>query len=69
MSELAVLDEDETRIALTRDRLSSLSLGAKTLIVRGEKVSEETAGFRTVTTTEWFDLFGPAFVVVAPTES
>ncbi len=69
VSELAVLDADGERLALVRNRLDALSNGTKTLIVRAEKITEETNGFRTVTTTEWLDLFGPAFVLVAATES
>ena len=69
VSELAVLDADGERLTLEGDRLNALSPGVKTLIVRGEKTSEEKNGLRTMTITEWLDLFGPAFVVAPPTES
>ena len=53
------------RVDLTGQRMHGVSLGDKSLIVRGERISREVQGNRTLTTTQWLDLFGPSFTVVS----
>ena len=62
-SSFAVVDEEEARTDLPGDRLQSISPGQKSLIVRGETVTETEDGERTYTTRKWLDLFGPDFTV------
>lgn len=62
-SSFAVLDDAEVRTDLPGDRLQKISLGQKSLVVRGENVIVEEDGNRTYTTRKWLDLFGPDFTV------
>ncbi|MEO1303932.1 MAG: CAP domain-containing protein [Pseudomonadota bacterium] len=64
-----IVTPGEGRVDLKGSRMIGVSLGDKKLIVRGEKVSKEHEINRIVTTTQWLDLFGPAFSVVRATES
>ncbi|MEM6556300.1 MAG: CAP domain-containing protein [Pseudomonadota bacterium] len=60
-----LIDSDGTRIDLKSDRLRGLAPGDMTLIVTGERTSEEERGARTYIRTEWLNLNGPSFTLSA----
>lgn len=59
----AAIGDDDERFEIEEKRLKGVPHGQKMLIVRGENTSSEKRNGRTYTTTEWMDLFGPAFAV------
>ncbi|MEM9178836.1 MAG: CAP domain-containing protein [Pseudomonadota bacterium] len=60
-----LIDSDGERIELSSDRLNRLTPGEMTLIVTGERTSEEERGARTYSLTEWLNLNGPSFTLSA----
>ncbi|MEP1144993.1 MAG: CAP domain-containing protein [Henriciella sp.] len=62
-STFAATSPGEERIELNDGQLDTLPAGQQMLLVRGENISSEKRGGRTYTTTEWMDLFGPAFTI------
>ena len=68
-SSFAAMNADEERIELLDNRLRALEPGHQRLIVRGQNIRVERRSGRKVTTTEWIDLFGPAFEIAPSTRS
>ncbi|MEO1553857.1 MAG: CAP domain-containing protein [Pseudomonadota bacterium] len=60
-----LIDSTGERIDLKTDRLKPLVPGEFTLLVRGERSSEEERGVRTYVLTEWLSLSGPSFTLSA----
>lgn len=65
----AAMNSEEDRVELAGRRLRSLAPGQQFLIARGQNITEKRVANRTVVTTEWLDLFGPAFEILPPKES
>jgi len=65
----AVVDAEGGRTDLSGSLLQKVSPGDKTLIVIGEKRSEEKRGLKTYIQTEWQNMRGPSFTLKAAKES
>lgn len=65
----AAVNAGDERIELDGGRLRALEPGQQSLIARGEKITVTRKNGRTITTTEWLDLFGPDFAIAPSTRS
>lgn len=60
-----LIDSGGERLELKTDRLNRVSPGEMTLVVRGERKSEDERDGRTYIVTEWLNLSGPSFTLRA----
>ncbi len=65
----ALIDTDGEQTELTGDQLSRIEPGEKSLVVVGENKSEQKQGSKTYLVTEWLNLSGPSFTLIAATGS